>query len=206
MRKGLIVFLLAAGLPLLFSLISCQSNCTDKVLLQTLSFDLEVNVDNLGIAANDTRNSIDTIRSSTNQFYNNPEFRQFGQVFRQPNITWINSAYAQEDCPEVTEYISRFDPSKTMFSLDVDYDGSGLGEGTITAGTDLLTNATLKSNYLMDFETNIFLNGGAPSPLTISKNFFQPINDQWITFYFSFEEIDGTVMTDSARCFIQVPF
>lgn len=179
----------------------------DDVLLQTTRMDLQVNSENLGISGSAPTNTVDTIRSDNNQLYNYPDFRRFGyRICPKPSNLLVTSAYAQEDCPEQTEYISRMDNTKTQFSLDVDYNASSVGLGIIDAGTDLLQVVEIKETYLQDFENNAFLNGGAPSPLTINRNFFLPINGQWVTFHFLFFEIDNTEFPDSALAFIDIDF
>lgn len=207
MRKLIILLLVLPGLSLMLCLPSCNSNCVDEVLLQTIRMDLKVNSENLGVSALGPFNAADTIRSQTHQFYSYPEHRRFGSKMGVPvNWSFFASAYAQEDCPEQIDYISRMDPGQTEFSLNTAYDGAALGIGNIPAGTNLLDIPEIKSAYLQDFLTNAFLNGGAPSPLTINKNFFLPLDDQWVLFRFRFEEIDGTIFPDSALAFIDMDF
>jgi hypothetical protein len=207
MNKIAVIFTGALLLSALAAVPSCNTICVDEVLLQTIKMDLQVNDDNLGISPLEPKNAVDTIRSEINQFYNYPEFRRLGmRVIPKQKWTLITSAYAQSDCPEQEDYISRMDPSKTIFSLDVSYDASAVGLGTVNAGTNLLSVEEISEAFLNDFTDNVFLNGGAPTPLTIAPGFFRPINGQWITFHFTFEEIDGTLFTDSTYAYIDLEF
>ena len=206
MRKISLIFFFFLVLISFSFIHSCNTRCVDEVLLQTIKMDLQVNSNNLGISVSAPMNSVDTIRSETHQFYNYPEFRRFGYHKCIQSNWLISSAIAQSDCPEQTDYISRMDAEKTSFSLNTNYDANALGLGIISAGTDLLKIEDIKQTYLSDFINNSFLNGGAPTPLTISKNFFQPISDQMVTFYFTFVEIDGSVFMDSVQAYVDISF
>ena len=203
MRQIIIPIIVAAGF-LFGIIISCQPPCGALELLQTIEMNLEVNADNLGVSSSSPQNSTDTIRSERAQFYNFPDFRIFG-FLPDNRHNWMNEAYANDDCLE-QKYVSRMDPDLTKFFIDSDYDAAAVGEGIVLAGTDLLAVQAIRSAYLSDFEVNAFLNGGAPAPLTISPNFFQPINQSWVTFHFSFTELDGTVFEDSAQAYIDMIF
>ena len=207
MTKALYLILFSSILLSALIISSCQQGCVNKILLQTTSMDLKVNTDNLGISSTTDRNNIDTIRSKSKQFYNYPEFRQFGKLILPRPTFFISSAYAaSDDCPDQVNYISRMDEDKTKFSIDIQYDASALGLGVIPADSNLMSIDAIKTAYLQDLINNIFLNAGAPSPLTISENFFQPINTQWVSFIFYFEEIDGTPFRDTLNAYVDLNF
>ncbi len=202
-----IIILSFAGL-LLFTFIfnGCQQVCVNNILLQTTMMDIQVNSDNLGIPLQEQKNSGDTIRNDFKQFYNYPVFRQFGMKFVPRSTSFINSAYAADDCLDQEEYISRMDPTKTGLSLNVDYNAAYVGLGTLPADTNLLDFTQLKDPYLTGIIDNPFLNGGAPTPLTILKDFFEPINNQWVTFQFYFEELNGVAFYDSVTAYVNLAF
>ena len=131
---------------------SCNNPCLNEVFLETLEMDYSVNSSNLGILTGEPRNSGDTIRSLTNQLYNNPEFRRFGDARIPKPSFFITTAYASDDCPTREEYVSLMDLSKTTFRIDKDYDAAALGLGTINADTDLLSISEIRNAYLSDFK------------------------------------------------------
>ena len=183
---------------------SCQQGCVNTILLETTDIDVRVNSENLGIVNSAPQNTEDTIKSLTNQFYDYPTFRQFGHILRPSAPGLITSAYANDGCPEQQEYISRFDVSKTMFSVNKTYDATHLGIGILPADTNLLSVDPIKDNYLSAFTTNSFFNAGAPAPLSLDPDFFTPLNDQHVVFRFKFEEEDGTIFTDSVSAYVSV--
>lgn len=201
-------YIFAFGIVAMFcaAIFSCQQPCVRDVFLETLRINYSVNSDNLGVSGGDDKNSVDTIRSARAQFYNNGDYKRIGKVHFNPSDLFFTSAFAAEDCVESVSYISKMDASKTKFWLNIDYDASAVNEGNIAANTNLLENATIKSTYLEDFENNPFVLGGAETPLSIEKDFFKPINNQWVTFYFSFTELDGTEFMDSTNAFVQMRF
>lgn len=206
MRKLTIILGALIVMSIFAPFFSCQQTCLNNVFYETISMDLQVNAENLGITSTAAKNSEDTIRSTTNQFYNYPELQRFGYHQQRNTFPLVTSAFAADDCPETQEYTTRLNASKTEFWLNVDYDASNLGLGTIAANTNLLGNSDIKANYLQGFETNPYLLGGAPTTLTIAKDFFAPINDQWVMFYFLFVENDGTPFLDSTLAYINYTF
>ncbi|MEZ5022072.1 MAG: hypothetical protein R2728_02200 [Chitinophagales bacterium] len=206
MKKLTIIFSAFCCITLFSGIYSCQQTCLNNVFYETTKMDLQVNAENLGINTNAPKNRIDTIHSNTNQFYNYPQLQRFGFHNHPKPSGFITSAFAADDCPETQEYTTRLDATKTAFWINVPYDASALGQGTLAAETNLLANAEIKANYLQGFETNPFLLGGAPAPLSIVKDFFAPINAQWITFYFLFVENDGTEFRDSTVAYIDYTF
>jgi len=204
MNKILAVLSLAGLLVFIFN--SCQQGCVNNILLETTRMDIRVNSDNLGIILTEEQNSVDTIRNPFKPFYNYPEFRRFGYKFKPSTPGFITSAFAADDCPEQKEYISRMDPEKTRFSINVTYDASSFGLGLLPADTNLLDIEELVDPYLSGIIDNAFLNAGAPTPLTILKDFFEPINAEWITFHFYFEELDGTGFEDSVTAYVDMAF
>lgn len=204
MKKILFIFSIAATLTFVGAIYSCSEPCIDEVFLETLDMDFEVNSENLGILTGATRNSGDTIKSLTNQFYNTPDFRRTGQLKLPKMPSLVTSAYAAGDCPEKVEYTSRMDLEETRFSINIDYDGTSLGVGIIPADSNLLSVPEIKNSYLLDFDNNVLLAAGANGPLTIQPGFFGPINNQTVTFSFYFEEKDGTEFYDDATAFVQV--
>jgi hypothetical protein len=203
MKKILFIFSVTATFTLVGSIFSCQDVCVNEVFLETLEMNLEVNSENLGIFSGEVKNNGDTIKSEKNQFYNSPEFRRFGSLQPAPNNFFVTSAYAAE-CPDRIEYTSRMDLTKTRFSLNVDYDGSALGVGIIPADSNLLTVPAIKNAYLQEFSTSLFLAAGADGPLTIEPEFFGPINNQWVTFSFYFEELNGDEFFDEAIAYVKI--
>jgi hypothetical protein len=203
MKKVFYIFSISALLTFFGAMFSCQDVCVNEVFLETLVMDFNVNSENLGILSSGIKNSGDTIKSATNQFYNTPDFRRFGVIQAIPSNFSVTTAFAAE-CPDRIEYTSRMDLTKTTFSINVDYDGTALGVGIIPADSNLLSVPQLKAAYLTDFDTNVFLAAGADGPLTIKPEFFGPINNQSITFSFYFEELNGFDYFDEATAFIKV--
>ncbi len=203
MKKILLIFSTVAAFTFLGAIFSCQDTCVNEVFLETLAMDFKVNSDNLGIFTSAVKNSGDTIKSATNQFYNTPDFRRFGAIKSTPTNFFITSAYASE-CPERIEYISRMDLTKSTFSINVEYDGTALGVGIIPADSNLLSVPQIKTACLSEFDTSVFLAAGADGPLTIQPGFFGPINNQWVTFSFYFQEKNGFEYFDDATAFIKV--
>lgn len=200
-----ILFPAAQLLALILMTSSCNQQCVDNVLLQTIRMDFEVNTENFGILNGQAMNVTDTIHSETRQFYMYPQLRRFGQLQR-PAFSLISTAYASGDCLEKQEYISRMDPEQTKFSIDRDYDASSVGEGVLPAGYNLMAADTLRNGYLKWLRENLYLNAGAPIPVTILKEFFEQLEDETVTFYFHFEEIDGTVFEDSVQAYVDLIF
>lgn len=206
MKKVFFLIFPLSVFSILASVVGCQQNCVDNLFLQTTKMNLEVNSDNLGILPNQDRNSADTIKSRTRQFYNYPEFLRIGRAPARQGVSWVSSAYAAKDCPEQETYLSRMDPLKTRFSLNVDYDATALGLGVLPAGSDLLQETALRTGYLADLVNNPFINAGAPTPVTLGENFFEPIDHQWVIFYFYFEEVNGAQYSDSVYAFVDLAF
>ena len=204
MKKITYLFSFFVAITLVSSINSCQEPCINEVFLETLEMNFEVNSENLGILSGAVRNSGDTIKSVTNQFYNNPDFRRTGQLKLPKVPSFISTAYAAGDCPEKIEYVSRMDLDETKFSINVDYDGTALGIGVIPADSNLLAIPELRNGYLAEFDTNIFIAAGAKGPLTIQPEFFGPINNQPVIFSFYFEEKNGTAFFDEAEAYIKV--
>ncbi len=206
MRKELYILSLVGFIMLFSSIFSCQQTCIDQKVLETTKIDLRVNSENLGVNTLQPQNAIDTIRSITNQFYNYPETRRISTIRNFPTPSLINSAFAAEPCPEQIAYLTRFDATKTEFWLNVDYDASALGEGILSAETNLLSNSILRTSYLDGFNSNPYLLGGAPTFLTLEKDFFANINEQKVTFYFLFVEENGMEFIDSTIAYVDVSF
>jgi|GEM_PF-5537814 len=184
--------------------IACQKDNICSSDYRVTDFEIKANSENRGLYDQDGYNSGDTIRSKRNQFYFYPSKSYISGKRSGFSLDLIPSAYAR-DCAAVERSLTSFDPSKTVFAVDIDVNLSAYGlSGIIPAGSNLLDNQELRKGLLSDIVNNIDLHTGINIPITVANAFLVPFKGQTLTFTLALVTSSGDRYTDQVSVVIDV--
>lgn len=202
MKNLMILLVLATTL-----VIGCkkESVCTERGNYNVKSFELKINSNNRGLFKGEGTNTETTIGSTRNQWMFIPEKSYIAINSKSSfNFDFFNTAYA--DCIVQEISLTSFDASKTKFSVDRDLDLSifGLESMIIPAGYNLLAVQSLRAELLKDIADNVDLHAGIEIPISVSKDFLIPLNEQKIKFTLEIVTTSGNIMSSTVDVVVDV--
>lgn len=200
-KKALFIWVAVLALS-----VACKKDCITYFDYTINSFRFLSNSGNLGLFSSETQNSEDTIRSVRNQFFFNPD-KEFAslQLPVLESFSIFSSAYAKDDCAEIERSLTKFDPLKTVFSVDAPIDLSAFGlVGVIPADANLLSFQEFRDLYLFDIQNNAELHNGNSTPVNVNKDFLKYFNGQTRSFKLQLTTPTGNVLTNTANVVLDI--